>query len=221
MSTHSKLAAVVLCLAIAGCNRGNVPERGTRLASLARNAQLNGQSTAEFSCPTAQAMSLGDLAQATKYATAALVEPVGTVVSPNGGDDVRTWYKFRMLEVLRERRMAGMPLAGVPNELTPVAASEFVTWYCGGTATINGVQITEHGATPPDFQRGHAYLVFLELTRAGYGAIGWRDEGVFVTDGEKIRPVSADGANSMFDRELLQKAGNTLPSIRAYLAKQP
>ena len=220
MTFQSKLTAVLLCLSLAGCNRGNIPERGTRLASLARSARLNGQSAVDFSCPTAQAMSLGDLAQATKYAAVALVEPVGQVVSPNGGDDIRTWYKFRILEMLRERRMAGMPLAGVPNELTPVAPNEFVTWYCGGSATINGVQITERGATPPDFQRGHAYLMFFELTRTGYGALGWRDEGVFVADGDKVRPVGADGANSLFDRELLQKVGNTLPVIRGYLAKQ-
>src|SRR5215472_16866077 len=105
MFTRPRLIAVVLCLPLAACNRGHAPERGTRLASIARSARLNGQSTAEFSCPTAQAMSLGDLAQATKYATVALVEPVGQVVSPNGGDDIRTWYKFRILEMLRERRM--------------------------------------------------------------------------------------------------------------------
>ena len=221
MSIHWKLAGVVFCVALASCNRANVPERGTRLASLARSARLNGQSTAEFSCPTAQAMTLGDLKQATKYASVALVEPVGQVVSPNGGDDVRTWIKFRMMEVLRDRRMAGMPLAGVPAELTPLAPNEFVTWYCGGTATINGVQVTEKGPAPPDFQRGHAYLMWFELTRAGSGAIGWRDEGVFVTDGDRIRPVTADSANSQFDRELLQQVGTTLSDIRAYLAKQP
>jgi hypothetical protein len=82
MSIHRKLAGVVLCLALASCNRANVPERGTRLASLARGARLNGQSTAEFSCPAAQAMTLGDLAQATKYSTVALLEPVAQVVSP-------------------------------------------------------------------------------------------------------------------------------------------
>jgi hypothetical protein len=211
----------LLCLALASCNRANVPERGTRLAFLARTARLNGQSTAEFSCPTAQAMSLGDLAQATKYATVALVEPVGQVISPNGGDDVRTWFKFRILEMLRERRNAGMPLAGVPAELTPLAQNEFVSWYCGGTATINGVQITEHGPVPPDFQRGHAYLMWFELTTTGYGAIGWRSEGVFVTDGDHIRPVSADGANTVFDREMLQKAGTSLTEIRKYLAAHP
>jgi hypothetical protein len=221
MSIHRNLAGVVLCLTLASCNRANVLERGTRLASLARSARLNGQSTAEFSCPAGQAMALGDLAQATKYATVALVEPVAQVVSPNGGDDVRTWFKFRMMEVLRDRRTAGMPLAGVPNELTPLAPNEFVTSYCGGTATINGVQVTETGPAPPDFQRGHAYLMWFELTRAGYGAIGWRNEGVFVTDGDRIRPVTADSANSQFDRELLQQVGNTLTDVRRYLAAHP
>lgn len=219
MSNRSKLAAVALCFALASCNRGNVPERGTRLASLARSARLKGQSTAEFSCPAAQAMSLGDLAQATKYATVALVEPAGQVVSPNGGDDIRTWFKFRILDMIRDRRTAGMPPAGIPAELTPVAANEFVAWYCGGTATINGVQITEHDGPPPEFQRGHAYLVWFELTRGGYGAMGWRNEGVFVTDGDRIRPITADSANSQFDRELLQQVGNTVSAIRAYVAK--
>jgi hypothetical protein len=214
---------VTACVAVAliGCNRSNVPERGTRLAALARSARLKGQSTADLPCPSAQVMTLGDLAQATKYATVALVEPVAQVVSPNGGDDVRTWFKFRILEMLRERRTAGMPLAGAPAELTPLAPNEFVTWYCGGTATINGVQITEVGATPADFRRGHAYLMWFELTRAGFGAIGWRDEGVFVTDGDRIRPVTAESANSQFDRELLQKVGNTITDIRKYLAAHP
>jgi hypothetical protein len=125
------------------------------------------------------------------------------------------------MEVLRDRRTAGMPLAGVPNDLMPLAPNEFVTWYCGGTATINGVQVTERGAAPPDFHRGHAYLMWFELTRAGYGAIGWRDEGVFVTDGDRIRPVTADSANSQFDRELLQQVGMTLPDVRRYLAAHP
>lgn len=221
MSKHRKLAGVLLCLALAACNRGNVPERGTRLASLARSARLKGQSTAEFSCPAAQAMTLGDLAQATRYASVALVEPAGQVVSPNGGDDIRTWFKFRMLEVLRDRRTAGMPLAGVPAELTPLAPNEFVTWYCGGTATINGVQITELGDAPPDFRQGHSYLMWFELTRAGYGAIGWRSEGVFVTDGDRIRPVTAESANSQFDRELLQQVGASMAQIRKYLAAHP
>jgi hypothetical protein len=221
MFTRSTLAALLLCLAITACNHANVPERGTRLASLARSARLKGQSTVEFPCPMGQAPTLGDLAQATKYAAVALVEPVGQVASPNGGDAIHTWFKFRILELLRDRRTAGMPLAGVPAELTPLAPNEFVTWYCGGTATINGVKITETGPAPPDFQRGHAYLMWFELTRAGAGAIGWRDEGVFVTDGERIRPVTAESANSQFDRELLQQVGNTLTAVRAYLAKQP
>jgi hypothetical protein len=220
MSIAAKLGTAVVCLMLVSCNRGNVPERGTRLATLARAARLNGQSTAQFSCP-AQAMSLGDLAQATKYATVALVEPVGRVVSPNGGDDIRTWFKFRMLEVLRDRRTAGLPLTGVPGELTPVGSSEFVTWYCGGTATINGVQITETGDAPPDFQRGHGYLMWFELTRSGYGAVGWRSEGVFVTDGDRIRPVTPESANSQFDRELLQQVGASLTAIRKYLADHP
>ena len=218
-----KQCVSTLCIALTliGCNRANVPERGTRLASLARSARLKGQSKAEFSCPPAPAMTLGDLAQATKYASVALVEPVAQAVSPNGGDDVHTWFKFRILEMLRERRVAGMPLAGVPAELTPLAPNEFVTWYCGGTATINGVLVTERGAAPPDFERGHAYLMWFELTRAGYGAIGWRDEGVFVTDGDRIRPVTAESANSQFDRELLQTVGTSLTQVRAYLAKNP
>ena len=221
MSTHSKLAAGLLCLALVGCNRGNVPERGTRLASLARSARLNGQNSVQFSCPTAQSMTLGDLAQATKYATVALVEPVEQVVSPNGGDDIRTWIKFRMMDVLRDRRTAGLPLAAVPNELLPLAPNEFVTWFCGGTATINGVQITESGPALPDFQRGHAYLMWFELTRAGYGAVGWRNEGVFVTDGDKVRPITADSANSQFDREMLQQVGTDVAAVRKYLAAHP
>jgi hypothetical protein len=220
MSIYSKLAAVALCFALVSCNRANVPERGTRLASLARAARLKGQSTAEFSCPAGQAITLGDLAQATKYASVAIVEPVGHVVSPNGGDDIRTWFKFRIMDMLQERRTAGMPLAGVPSQLTPTAPNEFVTWYCGGTATINGVQITENGAALPNFQPGHAYLVWFELTRAGFGALGWRDEGVFVIDGDTIRPITPDSANTQLDRELLQKVGNTLPAIRSFLAKQ-
>jgi len=221
MSNRFQLTALLICLALAGCNRSKIPERGTRLASLAHAAALKGQRTAGFSCPAPQAIILGDLAQATTYATVALVEPVGRVVSPNGGDDIRTWFKFRILEMLRQRRQAGMPLAGVPAELTPLAPNEFVSWYCGGTATINGVQIIEEGPTVPDFQKGHAYLMWFELNTAGYGGLGWRDEGLFVTDGDKLSPVSVDGANSQFDRELLTKVGTTLPDIRRYLAAHP
>ena len=221
MFTRFQLTALALCLVLAGCNRSKLPERGTRLATVARTASLKGQSTAQFSCPVPQAIILGDLAQATTYATVALVEPVGRVVSPNGGDDIRTWFKFRIMEMLRERRQAGLPLAGVPAELTPLAPNEFVSWYCGGTATINGVRIVEEGPTLPDFQKGHAYLLWFELNNAGYGAMGWRDEGVFVTDGDKLSPASVDGANSQLDRELIQRVGPSLNSIRKYLAAHP
>ena len=222
MSIRSKLAILATCLVLAGCNRRTAaPERGTRLASVARAARLKGQGTAQFSCPAPQAIILGDLGQATTYAAVALVEPVERVVSPNGGDDIRTWLKFRILEMLRERRQAGMPLANVPAEFTPIAPNEFVTWYCGGTVTINGVQVSEEGPTVPDFQKGHSYLVWLELNRAGYGNFAWRDEGVFTTEGGKVRPISVEGANTQFDRELLQKVGATLPDIRRYLDAHP
>jgi hypothetical protein len=221
MSLRLKLVALALCVALTGCSRAKAPERGTRLASIARAARLKGQGSAQFSCPTPQAIILGDLGQATTYAAVALVEPVERVVSPNGGDDIRTWFKFRILEMLRDRRQAAMPLANVPAELTPVAPNEFLSWYCGGTITINGVQIVEEGPVVPDFQKGHAYLLWFELNKAGYGGLGWQDEGVFATEGDKVRPISTDGANSQFDRQLLTKVGTTLPDIRRYLAAHP
>lgn len=216
-------AAIAACLLLTGCGRDRAaqPERGTRLASLARNARLNGRDTTEFPCPAPQPVSLGDLSQAVKYATVAIVEPAGNTVSPAGGDEIRTWLKFRIMALLHDRRGAGLPLTGVPSELGPMAANEFVTWYCGGTVTINGVRITQTGGPPAEFREGHAYLMWFELSRTGSAAIAWRAEGVFTVDGDALRPITADSANTQFDRDLITHVGTSLAGVKQYLAEHP
>jgi hypothetical protein len=208
------------CLLLAGCTRDRAaqPERGTRLASLARSARLNGRDAAEFPCPQPQPIALGDLSQAVKYATVAVVEPIGATASPAGGDEIRTWTKFRIMDMLHDRRGAGLPLAGIPSELAPLAANQFVAVDCGGTVTINGVRITQVGAPPGEFHQGHAYLVWFELSRTGSALFAWRGEGVFAVDGDTLRPITADSADTPFDRDLITHVGTSLAALRAYLA---
>ncbi len=135
--------------------------------------------------------------EAVQEYTLAVAEPLTNksyVVDSNG---VRTWYKFRIIELLSRRNSVLCytcpPVPDAPREMFPISADEFLIATGGGTVAVDGVDITVDNSALPMFETGKRYLLFISLTPTGVALLGAGPAGVFrVGVDERLEPVSRE-----------------------------
>ncbi|HVF54868.1 MAG TPA: hypothetical protein VM934_01885 [Pyrinomonadaceae bacterium] len=91
-----------------------------------------------------------------------------SITKENG--DIRTWYKFRILESINPQkynRCSDCPApAVVPAEMLPLQTDEILLSERGGTVNVEGIEIV----TPPEFgfELSEQYLLFLQEDQSGF-----------------------------------------------------
>ncbi len=88
-----------------------------------------------------------------------------------------TWNKFKILETFSQASPQPnyVDWEPIPEELLPVKEDEVLIHTAGGTAVIDGVEVTQHDASLPAFEKGHKYLLVISLdpsTRIGSMRLG-------------------------------------------------
>jgi hypothetical protein len=137
--------------------------------------------------------------------------------------DIRTWYKFRLIETLSTRtaNCSTCPTPDEPpSELLPLNEGEFLLSQFGGEVSIDGVKVVSKNSQFPAFERGTKYLIFLSFDSNRIVASApmgpW---GTFISGAdEKIQAIDNKLIHGLRS-ELSNRFNDSLISLRTHLKK--
>ena len=165
-------------------------------------------------------MGVSTLDEALANHSVAIAQPVEkrTYVEKHG---LRTWYKFKVLEVLSQKPLPShstwSSYAEAPADLLPLSEDEMLMQGGDGSARIDGVTITQR-TNSPDYSLAEKYLLFLEFDSSRrLATVPWSDEvGIFTVDGEGSVKAT-DGGSYDLKEQMGKRFGNTVERLRGYL----
>lgn len=105
------------------------------------------------------------LDEALKHYSVVVAEPLETKSFSNG-QDIQSWYKFRLIEELSspiESCDSCPPIPTPPAEMLPLKPGEFVAPKSGGELVVDGIKVISYDPDFPAFERERHYLLFLSL----------------------------------------------------------
>lgn len=173
---------------------------GNSVAARAARAKADGKNRVVLSAPQTEyagSSASTDLDKALSYYTAVVARPVKiqSYIAPNG-EDVVTWSRFKVVEVLSEKNQPACPACPVPtppDEFSEVKKDEFVAVKLGGTVTVDGISVTMADPSFPEFQTGKKYLLFISKYPSGVALLGIGPKGIFTVDElGKIKGLNQD-----------------------------
>jgi len=195
---------------------------GLSLRERVRLAKLKGQKKLTFTAWSLSSMdyvSFPGVDTALSVYTVVIAQPVAevTYVSPAG--EIVTNYKFKIYEVVSEPPASKYPPepfnGNIRPELLPMQEGEFVVGALGGTATVDGVEVTSKFDNFEPFSLHKKYLLFLNFdstkTVGGMGmgplsALAINDDGTMQTlDGNPTHSVK---------RSLDSQFGNSVSQVQ-------
>lgn len=165
-------------------------------------------------------MRVSTLDEALANYSVAVVQPIEkrTYVEKHG---LRTWYKFKVLEVLSQKPLPShstwSSYAEVPADLFPLSGDEVLMQGGDGSARIDGVAVIQH-TNSPDYALAKKYLLFLEFHPSrGLSTVPWPDEiGIFTVDSDGFIKAT-DGGSYDLKGQMGTRFGNSLERLRDYL----
>ncbi|HEY6230802.1 MAG TPA: hypothetical protein VIW64_06040 [Pyrinomonadaceae bacterium] len=133
--------------------------------------------------------------------------------------DIRTWYKFRILETLSRKSYWYCPICSpineVPEEMGEPNSDEFFVDTIGGVLEIEGVELTQPNNSL-HFEKGTRYLVFINLTPSQVGVLAGGPSGVFQLDNNDTLH-SMQKANAQLPAEMQRRFGLKLSEFKSHL----
>ena len=165
-----------------------------------------------------------EFATATKLYSVVIAEPIETKSYLANGDDIHTWYKFRLLETLSAKPnvpCVTCPLMPeVPSEAEPLGTDEFVVISSGGSLNIEGVDITLRNHDLFSFVNGQKYLLFISFTPSRVARIGGGPSGVFRINGDGDLEAVGDSKRPIA-AELKRRFGWKLSTLKSHFRFNP
>lgn len=169
--------------------QGASPSPGDSIQARAARAKAERKTEVVISAPHIEytgSSASTDLDKALTYYTAVVARPVkmDSYIAENG-EDVITWLRFKVVEVLFENEKPACPACPVPTppeEYSQVKKDEFVAVKIGGTVNVEGINVTMTDPTFPDFDPGKKYLLFISKYPSGVATLGIGPKGVFTVD---------------------------------------
>jgi hypothetical protein len=115
----------------------------------------------------------------------------------DSSDEIRTAYKFRILETLSQRNAVFCntcpALNDVSDKLQPALYNEFLFELSGGTVTVDGVEVTMASSGIPKFEKGERYLMFISFTPGGMARPAAGPSGLFRITSDESLEVMGNG----------------------------
>jgi hypothetical protein len=177
---------LILAVGIGGIIKTSQDEpRDRSIASVAKRAKSQGKSRISLSAPIVEypGSNMG-LEEALQNYSVVIAEPeerksyIG-----DGSDDIRTAFKFRILEALSRRNAVVCatcpPLTDLSNKFQPALSNEFILELSGGTVMVNGVEVTMIDGEIQKFEDGQRYLLFVSFTPGGMARLAAGASGIF------------------------------------------
>lgn len=148
---------------------------------------------------------------------------VGEVIDSRsfaGDTDVKTWYKFRLLETLSTHTVECTtcpPVSEPPIEMLPLDQGEFLLAQWGGEVSIDGVKVKSTNTQFPPFETGSQYLLFLSFdSKQIVAAPRMGPWGTFKSANGKLESVDSRLKHALRD-ELDTRFGGSLTMLRTHL----
>jgi len=160
---------------------------------------------------------IGNLREALARDTVMLAEVVGKKTFADKYD-LRTWYRFKIIDTLSERPMPKYPtyssLPYPPEEMQPVKEDEFVMLEINGQMEIDGVQVTQH-SNGVAYSVGGTYLIFLHIDPSKQVAVrsGTDPLGVFLVGKDGTFKAYVDKPYPLRD-QMARQFGNSIEKLR-------
>ena len=135
--------------------------------------------------------------------------------------DIRTWYKFRLVEVLSTPPAScvdcEIPTLSPPQDLLPLGPNEFLSAQAGGDATVDGIKITSSDPTFPKLKTGKPYLLLVAFdSQKVIGALRSGPGGAFEISGESLAPVTTE-LKYPLRQKFSEQFQNSLSNLRLFL----
>lgn len=165
-----------------------------------------------------------DVAQA-QY-TVVVAELVKKKSYVNNDDDLITWNRFRILEVLSQPPAQTCPdclsSLNAPPDIAALATGEILLPISGGTVVVDGVELeSEDKHFREHFLPSQKYLMFIALdTSRGIGKLRMGPYGVFTIDsGDRLHPITP--VENPLGRELETGLNKSLSFLKERLRNRP
>jgi hypothetical protein len=136
-------------------------------------------------------------------------------------DSLRTWYKIKILEDLSDKnrlKCSDCTFNGltVPQELLPLNTDEILMVLGGGSATIDGVQVTYDDPLYPQFQLSKKYFLFFQTDQSRQiGLIRMGPTGVYTIGDDKLSPVNENP--HPIKSEIINRYNSSIESLRSHV----
>lgn len=149
---------------------------------------------------------------------------VGQVIEnksyPFDSDGVRTWYRFKIIDLLSEKYgdyCHTCPEAPeVPADFSPVSPNEILVATAGGTVNADGVELTMNNRSLPPFENGKKYLLVISITPSRVALLGAGPAGIFRVD-ENERLEAVDKGNRPMQAEISERFAGDLPKLKTHM----
>jgi len=159
------------------------------------------------------------LDDALKISTVVIAELIEKRSYEQNSNNIVTWNKFRIDEVVSEAREMLCPdceNSTPPSEMLPLHSKEFLLSTSGGRLTVDGVEIEQIESGFPEFQEHAKYLLFLSLGTSGVAGTIGGPVGVFRLDNQgNALPINE--SSHLLKREFKEKYGNSSSRLRTRL----
>jgi hypothetical protein len=204
-----KLTAVVCGLFLLGVGITatlKVPQEYSKdrsIASLAQRTKKQGKTRVE--APGLIIDYAGEnmgLDEAVQNYSVVIAEPIESKsYITDSSDEIRTAYKFRVLETLSQRNAVFCntcpALNDVSDKLQPALYNEFLFELSGGTITVDGVEVTMVSSGTPKFEKGERYLMFISFSPGGMAKPAAGISGLFRITSDESLAVMNNGKDPL------------------------
>ena len=192
-----------------------------RLNWYVKEAQTEGRQKINIPAPTVEylggagTISLDEASSSSTVVVAHLISKQ----SYAGSDDVITWNRFIIDEVLSEAKDLPCPACVPPDppaDLAPLQLGEFLLPKNGGTVNVEGIEIEQRDHNFPEFKQNQKYLLLINLYPSGVARTVGGPVGVFIIEqNDRVLPITE--SEHRIRKDLKEKYANSLDGFRKHL----
>lgn len=198
-------------------------DQGTRTATLeglAEQAKAAGKS--EISFPTTVINEYGvtrDVNEALESFNVVVASVVYKKSFVDESDQIRTWYKFKIVENLHKSNKkcdSCQSSLNPPADMEPAGEDEFLLLKDGGTVVIKGVKVTSYDPAFPDLSPSARYMFFISPnSNERNAAVSMGPFGIYeIDDKDDIEPIRKDHP---LGKDFKARFGNSMAKVKANL----
>jgi hypothetical protein len=192
-----------------------------RLKWYANEAKIKGQQKVAVPAPLVEHLGgAGTISAEEAFSSSTVV--VAHLISKRAyyrDDEITTWNKFAIDEVLSEAKALPCPAClppTAPSTLLPLQSGEFLIPKTGGTVNIDGVDVEQADDSFPEYELNQRYVLLINLYPSGVARTVGGPVGVFrLLQNDKLAPISE--TEHKIRRDFKDGYANSLDLLRKHL----